>query len=146
MPDDIGASLREWALQFMRNKDLLTRTITSIDKNVDGWDMAINTTAGQKFVLVVPDLAEIKPHLPRVGDNAVWAVTLNRHQNVDALVELWPGLIACPKLVVVFVNPSSNTETKWIIMPHVHDRITEKKALKSGLMSLFSMVEEYARV
>lgn len=141
MPDAIVGTLREWALRFVQNKDLLTRKITSIDKDADGWDFVVNTTEGKRLVRVVPDLASLKDDLARIHDEPVWVVTLNTRQNVDALVQLWPDLITRPKLAVVFVNPSSMD--KWMLVPHVHEKVTERKALKTGLMSMFSMVEEH---
>jgi hypothetical protein len=91
----------------------------------------------------VPDLTRLQAVYERLGEKNVLLVTINRRQNVDMLASLWQELLNYPKLSIMFVNPYSNLEKKWIIMPHVHEKITERKALKLGLYSLLSTVEEY---
>jgi len=143
MKEDVLAVLREWVLHYLQNKDLLTRSIVDIAKNQDGWDFVITTKTEPRYVLVLPDLAGLQPALEKAGDRNALIVTLNRRQNVDALVAGWPALIDHHKLTLIFVNPYSTLEKKWIIMPAVHERIIERKALKLGLDSLFQTVEEY---
>jgi hypothetical protein len=143
MKEDVLGVLREWTLHYLQNKDLITRSIVSIEKNEDGWDLIVNTKTEPRFVIVLPDFAALGPALDRVKDKNVLVVTLNKRQNVDALVSLWPQIVAHPKLTLVFVNPYSALEKKWIIVPYVHERIIERKALKLGLDSLFMTVEEY---
>jgi hypothetical protein len=143
MKEDLLAVLREWALHYLQNKDLITRTIVDIKKEQDGWDFVIETKTGPRYVLVIADLAGLQPNLERMKDKNVLVVTPNRRHNVDHLITLWPEITQNPKLTMVFVNPYSDLEKKWIIMPHVHDRIIERKALKLGLDSLFTTVDEY---
>jgi hypothetical protein len=143
MKEDVLGVLREWTLHYLQNKDLITRSIVNIDKNKDGWDLVVSTKTEPRFVLVLPDLAALVPSLDKVKDKNSLIVTLNKRQNVDTLVSLWPQIVAHPKLTLVFVNPYSTLEKKWIIVPYVHERIIERKALKLGLDSLFMTVEEY---
>ncbi len=137
-------TLREWALQYLQNRDLLMRAITGIQKNTDGWDIVLTTTTESRYVTVLPDLGAITGILEKASGKNVLVVTTNVRTNVDAVIAAWPELIKHPKLSILFVNPYSGTDKRWTINPHVHEKVTERKALKLGLYSLFSTVEEYA--
>ncbi len=142
MPDKEREALSEWTEAYIRNKDLLLRQITNILRNHEGWDFVLNTATGERYCLVLPELSDLKQHLERIGDKTLLVVTLNRKTNIETLMAAWPNLVNKRNLTVIFSNPESNTETKWVIVPAVHDRVTERKSLRLGLMSLFSTVEE----
>ena len=143
MKEDIGSVLKEWTLTYLQNRDLLTRTIVSVAKDKDGWDLVITTKTEPRYVKIVPDLAVLNQVIGKFDDNNVLIVTLNTKSNIDLLASQWTDVIGFKKLNIMFVNPNSNQDKKWVILPHIHERISERKALKLGLMSLFSNVDEY---
>jgi hypothetical protein len=78
-----------------------------------------------------------------LADRNVAVIVPNTQANLDAIVANWQEAAKHPKLQLIFVNPYSNTEKKWLLMPHVHERVSDRKTLKLGLQSLFSSVEEF---
>jgi len=143
MATDPATMLREWAEHYLRNKDLLTRSIQEVQRGSQGWDIVLQTTTGPRYVLALPDLADVAKHVERIGDNTVYVFTTNTRKNVDALVSAWDSLIGSKKLTVLFVNPDSSTDKRWALMPHVHERVSERAALRLGLGSLFATVDEF---
>jgi hypothetical protein len=63
-------------------------------------------------------------------------VTVNNSKNFNTMTSEWKILIAYPKLKIIFVEKISTGE-HWQISPYMHDKIADKKTLKSGLKSLF---------
>ena len=39
------------------------------------------------------------------------------------------------------MNPFSATENKWVIHPHVHNRVADSESIKKGLKAMFKSVE-----
>ena len=55
---------------------------------------------------------------------------------------IWTGFTyTIPLLNMIFVNPFSQTDTKWIIYPFTHNRIADHDSLDVGLRSLAASVE-----
>ena len=82
-------------------------------------DTIINTFQGKPFTLIV----------------------YNSIANVDFTIKNWEKLIKLKELTIIFTNPDSLQDRKWILNPYVHDKITEPKALRAGLISLFGTVD-----
>jgi hypothetical protein len=80
------------------------------------------------------DIASVK--LPTIF------ITLNRKDNLKFLIDKWKELSAVKEISIIFINPDSQLDTKWIIRPYVHARICDDKTLKVGLKSMFDMVDE----
>ena len=81
--------------------------------------------------------------MKKINDKTVFIITLNTKDNLSKIIENWSNLIEHQNLCIYFVNPASQLETKWVVCPYTHNKITEKASLKSGLETLFSMVEPY---
>ncbi|MBI2133309.1 hypothetical protein HYU11_01360 [Candidatus Woesearchaeota archaeon] len=70
----------------------------------------------------------------RAADNST-IVTFNTKENLKSLTEKW-GNLAEKKLTLIMVNPFSKPEEKWIIVPHVHEKICDKASLRQGLKTM----------
>ncbi len=133
-------TLTDWTEQYVKNKDLILRNIVNIVKDDGGWTFAVIRKDGTQHVLVTPEftsefLQKMKPEL-----NAM-LVMHNTMKNVEKIVEHWQELIKFPKLALVFANPDASGDKRWIIFPHTHDKIIERKALRRGLESLYTTVD-----
>lgn len=133
-------TLTDWTEQYIKNKDLLTKHITSITRHDNGWTFTVIRKDGTQHVLVAVQFAheflnKITPDL-----NAC-IVLLNTHKNIEHVAEHWNQLIALPKLCLIFANPDATGDKRWIIFPHTHDKIIERKTLKRGLESLYLTVD-----
>lgn len=135
--------LAEWTGNYIRNKDIITRSILGIESNKDGWDFIVHTKSGDRMYLVVPSIESFDDALKRTGENNVCIVAYNTKANLERISESWGELAALPKLSLMMVNPDSQLDKRWTIFPHTHDKITEKPALKKGLKAMFETVEEW---
>ena len=53
----------------------------------------------------------------------------------------WKRLIDFKFLNIIFVNPFSGFDKKWIVFPYTHHRVCDESSLELGLKSMFDMVE-----
>lgn len=133
--------LKEWTVHYLRNKDVLTKNIEKIEENKEGWDLIIKQKSGDRYCLIMPEIKDIDKVIEKLDSLNVLLVVLNTKKNLDAVINSWKSLVDHPKFCIMFVNPDSELEKKWIIYPHTHHKITEKGSLKKGLKSLFLTVE-----
>ncbi len=133
--------LREWAIIYVKNKDIMQKSITSIDENVDGFDFIVRKASGDQFFLVRPGFSDVDEIVSKGEDKQLGLVVLNTRENLDRVISGWDKLCKLRGLCIYFVNPKSND--KWLLFPYTHERITERAALRKGLESLFSMVESF---
>jgi hypothetical protein len=133
--------LKDWFRHFITNKDLVFRKIASIDEGKKGFDLIIKNKDGTKrYILMCPKLT--KEDIDKGSTKKDYGlVCYNTKANVECVIEHWKTLISVPGSCVYFVNPYSEGDQKWIIMPYTHDKVSEMSALKLGLMSMFQSVE-----
>lgn len=134
-------TLKEWVLNYLQSKDIMAKNILSIEHNKDGFDLVVRSKAGDQFILIRPELHDAK-ELSSAKERKTIVVILNTRKNLEFVITNWDMLAQQPLLCIYFVNPCSETETKWIIYPSTHNRIADRKALKKGLEALFSTVQE----
>jgi hypothetical protein len=134
--------LAEWTEKYLKNRDIITCLIQSMEKNKDGWDIIVHAKNADKFYSVMPSIENFDDVLKKAEGNYVMIVAYNTKKNLDKLIDGWSMLAKHPNLSVMFVNPDSALDKKWIIFPHTHDKITEKASFKRGLKAMFETVEE----
>jgi hypothetical protein len=135
--------LKEWALNYIKNGDILVRQIEKIEENKDGWDIVVTTKSGMKFYLIVPKIEGFEGLLKKIGDKRITVVVFNTKPNLEVIMENWSKIKDYPNLCIMFVNPNSELDKKWLVFPHTHERVTEKASLKKGLKALFQTVEQW---
>jgi len=136
--------LKEWALNYIKNRDVITKTIDSIEENKEGWDIVVNTKLGEKkYYLVSPTIDKFNGILKKLNDSPITIIVLNTKENLEEVIKNWASIAKFPKLCFIFANPESELDKKWVVFPHTHDKITEKKSLSKGLKSLFETVDEW---
>ncbi len=132
----------DWIVEFLKNKDAVVRQITNVRKNAEGVDVVIEGSLKNQFVVVQPVLSDLAK-LDALKDKHAVLVTANTKENVEFLISNWNVLAKFPHLCVYFVNPNSSTDKRWVIFPATHDRITERRALRKGLESMYATVEPW---
>ena len=131
--------LIEWFETYLKNRDIVHRKI--VDMNKDGNDLEVKfKDKTQKFRFFTAFDSLDSEFLERNENPAL--VFLNTRKNLNSLIINWDKLVQFPKLCVYFVNPFSETDTRWILFPYTHNQISERKSLETGLQSMFSSVEE----
>jgi len=139
--------LVDWIETYLKNHDLIARQIEKIERQQGKFDLIVHHKTGKIKIVVVKEILDnfesiIKEFGEEEPNTEHILVILNNKENIHKLVEKWSILYPRKNLAVYFVNPFSKTDTKWVIYPHTHDRITEKPSLKPGLESLSLNVEE----
>jgi len=142
MEDKTHKYLKEWIINFFKNKDLILKKIESIKENKQGFDVYIKFKDKEKFFIIEPSIENIDNTLSRLDDKRHFGlVLLNTNDNFDILVNNWNKFIKIKNLCIYFVNPFSKLDKKWIIYPYTHNNICEEGALEKGLRSMYEMVE-----
>ncbi|MBS3129004.1 hypothetical protein J4410_07725, partial [Candidatus Woesearchaeota archaeon] len=119
--------LLRWAKTYLEQKDIHKKEISSLTKE-DPWDIILNLKNGTRKLCKIEKQFDPEKLLPLLGIEPVFVFLPNTRKNFQMLVQHWQALKTFPKLCIFFVNPHSATETKWIIYPYTHDRITEKES------------------
>lgn len=131
----MNETLKDWTVNYLKHKDILAKRILSIDD--DGDDLLVKERNGDKKILLRPDISGLT-----VDQNQkTTVVTFSTNENLKSLISIWDSIKDNADLMMIFINPESKTEQKWIIYPRTHARIADDSALKPGLKALFDMVE-----
>ncbi|MFC1769250.1 hypothetical protein ACFLZX_05815 [Nanoarchaeota archaeon] len=139
---DAKKALSDWYIHFVRNRDLIFNKIEKIDEN----EGIIYFKEKVQKLIIEPFIEDIKPILESMEEDKHYAlVAFNTKQNLKQLLENWKELSNFKFLSVTFVNPLSQLDKKWIVIPYTHSRITEESSLKRGLITMFETVEEFKK-
>ena len=135
--------LINWIKGHIKNRDLMARSIESVEDNKNGFDVYVKHKDKEQFVIAIPIIEDINEILSKLQnkDGVYTIVTFNTHKNFKALLNNWDTLAEFSSLNMFFVNPFSNTDKRWIIYPYTHNRICDKASLSKGLKSMFDMVD-----
>ena len=130
-----------WAINYEKHRDIIPKKITNIEKDVDGYNLKISYNEKEKFILVMPSLANAEEIRFRLkSGRSVTIITINSEENLDFLVDNWKLLIDSPELTIIFINPFSLIDERWIIRPYIHNKISENGVLKKGIKTMFEIV------
>ena len=129
-------NLKDWTLLYLKNLDamrIIKSTIQINDKNI-----VRNLDGKIEYYYIFNKLNE--QILVLLSDKSICFVCLNKKENINFIIKNWEDLIKYEKIKFIMVNTDVNE--KWILCPHIHNRISDKGSLKVGLFSLFQSVEE----
>ncbi len=132
---DSLAFLKDWAITYLKHMDI-QGNFSKISEEPNGF-LIINKDGSSSFCLVLISLSKNKEAIGK----ATYVVTLSNKSNISFASLAWDSLAANPKLVLVFANPFSSTEQKWLVKPYIHARVSERKHLLKGLKAMSELVE-----
>ena len=142
MENKAHSFLVDWTINFLKNKDILAKKIEKIENGKDGFDLYVKYRDREQYVIVAPQLKDMDSIIKKISNNSYFSiVTLNSKENFDAIVNIWSKLTGFKFLNIIFVNPFSESDKKWVIFPHTHHKICDESSLEAGLKSMFGMVE-----
>lgn len=141
-PQKTAPFLTEWIIDYVKHKDIYTKSIQAIEHQ--GHCVQIKHTTKVHWYVVLPlvDVKKIHDALTAHPNDHVSLVTLNLRQNLALVMDHWKEFVGYERFNIYFVNPFSATDKRWIISPHVHNKICDESALKQGLESIFLTVDE----
>ena len=133
--------LVDWTKNFVKNKDIITKKIEKIENEKEGFDLYIKYKDREQYFIITPKIEDIDSIIQKINNEYYLSiVTLNSKENFDAVLKNWNRLISFKFLSIIFVNPFSELDKKWIIFPYTHNKISDEKSLETGLKSMFAMV------
>ncbi len=135
---DWNKTIIEWAENYLRYRDLAQNKIREMKPEKDRI-VVLHKDGSREMVISAPDLPKLDP---KAVSGPTIFVTLNKKENLKFLADNWKVLSAVKEISVIFINPDSQLDTKWIIRPFVHNRICDDSSLKLGLKSMFETVDE----
>ena len=136
--DVIVKFLREWAVGYVKHRDILTKNIIDIKEEPDR--VIVKFKDKEQVFLIRPTVDDSLVEEIKKDEN-ISIVVLNSKENLNFLIKNWSKLIKFEKITIFFINPFSELDTKWFISPYVHDKICDKDSLKLGLKTMFETVE-----
>ncbi len=139
MPEKPAIILKKWLVEYIKNRDVFKKSIKDIEDKEES--ITVKYRDREELFLIRPVLGN---EIDYDAASHITIVTLNINENFRYLVSSWHSLAKYPNLTIYFANPLSTTETKWIIRPHLHDKIADDTSLKNGLKSMFLTVEDFS--
>ncbi len=138
---DAASVLREWMLQFLRNRDAFFRKIAEIKEQAIP---VVRYKDGiEQRILILPDFSKAAAALSGAKEDEHLIIsTLSNKKNKESLRAQWNALVPYKFLTLYFINPHSSSEKKWVLMPHVHQKVCDQTSLMHGFNSLSEMVED----
>ena len=134
--------LADWTLKYIKNKDIISKKIEHIENGKDGFDLYVKYKDREQYFIITPNIVDIDSIIQKINNNFHFSiVTLNSKENFGTIVKNWNKLISFKFLNIIFVNPFSELDKKWVVFPHTHHKICDESSLENGLKSMFSMVE-----
>ena len=132
--------MTEWTFHYVKNKDILTKNIINIEKSDK--ELHVTFKNREEFYLILPSINNADEIIEKIKEKSyLTIVTLNSEENFKEILNNWKLFIDFQQFTIIFINPFSTTDTKWIISPYVHNKICDNASLKTGLKSMFNSVE-----
>lgn len=134
--DNIKAYLTEWAVVYIRNMDVTRRKLKSISDDTKGYDLVAEYADKKRYFLAIPFFSSIDEFKNAFADEHITIVSFNTKQNINFLIKNWKKLSQHPKISLIFVNPFSMGDKKWVLYPWTHNRIADPSSLSTGIRSM----------
>ncbi len=140
MESKLHSFMVEWTINFVKNRDLVSKKIEKIEKGKEGFDLYVKYKDKEQYFIILP--SDILNAFKDIKDNSYFSIVLlNSAENLSFVLKNWNKFASFKCLSVIFVNPFSSSDKKWILYPHTHNKICDESSLETGLKSMFEMVD-----
>jgi hypothetical protein len=137
--DEEKAFLTDWITHFLKNRNMIFKSIESMEPHPE-YELHVRHKTKDQYVLAAGTFtAEVLKRL--TPEKHLLLVGFHTESNLQFIVENWKRLAELPNLTIYTVNPLSEPDKKWVICPHVHQRICDSSSLKTGLRAMFETVQ-----
>ena len=132
--------LKDWALVYVRQKDVVRKSIKSVEDTSDGFKVIEESKAVAFVILPFFDESVLDKDF---GSGSFNVIVLNSVRNLNFLISNWKFFSSFRNLCIFFVNPKSLGDSRWIVCPFTHSGVADKFSLSKGLNSLFEQVDPW---
>jgi hypothetical protein len=140
--------LKDWAITYVKNKDIFHRRISEISDHGD-YFVVTNKDESHIVFFVKEEATSFNDLIPRLKElqskhkaDRLTLIVYNTEINLKSLILNWGLMANFNTLTIIFSNPETNE--KWIISPHVHNKIADPKSLDLGLRTMFESVSSWS--
>jgi len=89
----VNSYLLDWSINFIRNRDILTKKISDIKKKEIDFSV-VNKDGKEIFYFIIPSIGDISEILKKMNKNTHFGVfTLNNKNNIISLINNWKKII-----------------------------------------------------
>jgi hypothetical protein len=132
--------LKEWVVRYLKNKDIITRKIVSIEESEESFTI-VRADKKQEF-FVEPFLKDLNNSLGKLKGEYKSLVCFHTKENFEILLNEWNKFVDVGRqFMVYFINPFSKTERVLILSPYTHNLISDEDSLVLGLKTMAENVE-----
>ncbi|MBN1377504.1 hypothetical protein JW949_04215 [Candidatus Woesearchaeota archaeon] len=129
--------LKEWTSIYVKHKDIIKKNIIKEEDKGSHIEYEYKNHIKHSY-FIIPELNNADIDNINKKDFTT-IVTRNKKENLDFLISEWEKLKEFPNMTFIFVNQELNT--KWVIKPYTHHKISDEKSLVRGLTAMFYRCE-----
>ncbi len=138
--------LIDWAVIYIKSRDAISKSIVNIETKKDNADVYVTFKDHQLAIIVEPFLKDISfletLKQFKQKDIKTRLITVNSKANLDIIINEWSAVSSFDReFNIIFVNPFSKLDHKWMVYPQTHAGIAGK-GFERGLKALFATVEQ----
>lgn len=133
--------LKDWAVRYIKNKDIITKKITSLKENDN--DFTVLREAEHKYFIMpfLNDIKEITNDIKKY-EYGKTLICFHTKNNFDFLINNWKAFVELGRhFVIYFVNPFSKLDRVLNVCPYTHQLISDEESLELGLKTMSETVE-----
>lgn len=131
--------LKQWAVRYVRHRDIAAKKISEIKDSNYGFQI-VNKNGTLIDCVVQLTLKGISPEFTAAARNML-IITLSNEENMRQVHAAWDKLAINSSLLIVFVNPFSAMEERWVLKPYLHNKVCDEASLLQGLKAMAELVE-----
>lgn len=142
MVDKETKFLREWAVRYIKNKDLVFRKITSVKEEEE--DFTVFRGEKEHKFFIIPMIKEVSKIVEKIKiqNTQKSLVCFHTKDNFSSMIDNWKSFVELGReFTIYFANPFSKTDRVLILCPYTHQLITDDSSLKMGLKTMSDTVE-----
>lgn len=134
--------LVKWTIDFIKNKDILSKKIEYIENGKDCFDLYVKYNDKNQYFIIRAKIDNIDSIIQMLNNEHHFTIViLNSKNNFNVIFKTWGKLVNFKFLSIIFINPFSEIDKKWIVFPYTHHKICDESSLENGLKAMFETVE-----
>ena len=133
--------LGEWAVRYIKNKDVFAKKIVSIKEEDNSFVISRNDDEQKIFIMPKLNVDEIVKKAKEY-EHRKTIVCFHTKESFERLIKNWGVFVDLGRnFVIYFVNPFSKSDKILSLSPYTHHLISDKETLEQGLKTMAENVE-----